>query len=55
MTSLVKLGKYNHVISQYERYLDYFPNYSGIDEVVSNIKYIIGKYVVMGEEAGVVR
>jgi hypothetical protein len=55
MDCLVKLEKYNHVISQYEHYLDFFPNYRDMDQVVNNIKFIIEQYEVMGHEQGAVR
>ncbi len=55
MDCLVKLGKYGAVISRYEKYLQVFPNYSGIDQVISNIKFIIDEYTREHETAAVMR
>lgn len=55
MDCLVLLGKYNYVVTQYERYLTFFPNYPSMDKVVKNIKFIISQYEVLGYEKGKIR
>ncbi|MFC1479004.1 outer membrane protein assembly factor BamD [Planctomycetota bacterium] len=55
MDCQIKIGNYNYVLSQYERYLDYFPNYSRMDSVVSNIKFFISKYKEWGKPEAAVR
>jgi len=55
MDCQVRLGHYNYVLSQYEKYIDYLPNYSRMDRVVDNIKFFISKYEEWGEKAAAVR
>ena len=55
MDCQVKLGNYNYVLSQYEKYIGYFPNYSRMEDVVDTIKFLIAKYEEWGKKSAAVR